>query len=215
MAGAIGDAAAGAGDAVLRVLFVEDNTGDLRLVTEALGESGSVGFFVTPSARLRVAIERLGTERFDAVLLDLELPDSHGLDTVVRLLAAAPEVPTVVLTAVDDEELGSLAVMAGAQAYLVKGRIEGRALRRTVRYAIQRHRLEDQLRRAASTSVIGTVCHELAPGLDDLLTVIAGFTQLLLARESDVRTVRDLELIASATDRATSLVRRLGAGPGP
>jgi PleD family two-component response regulator len=196
---------------IMRVLLVEDNPGDLRLIAEALRESPSVEFRITSRALLGDAIEQLETVPFDAVLLDLSLPDSQGLSTVQRLLAAAPGMPTVVLTGVDDEELGSRAIASGAQEFLVKGQVDGDTLRRTLRYAIERCRLEEQLSQASRTLALGRVRGDSAPGLNDLLSVITGYTQLLIGRETDQRKVRDLGLIVAAADRAAALVRRLAS----
>jgi PleD family two-component response regulator len=196
---------------IMRVLLVEDNPGDLRLTAEALRESTAVEFRITSRALLGDAIEQLETVPFDAVLLDLSLPDSQGLSTVLRLLAAAPGMPTVVLTGVDDEELGSQAIASGAQEFLVKGQVDGDTLRRTLRYAIERCRLEAQLSQASRTLALGRVRGDIAPGLNDLLSVITGYTQLLIGRETDERKVRDLGLIVAAADRAAALVRRLAS----
>jgi signal transduction histidine kinase len=80
----------------------------------------------------------------DIVLLDMGLPDGHGLDTVRRAHAAAPGVPMIVLTGLDDEALAAEAMKAGAQDYLIKGQIENRALPRALRHAIERHRMQTE-----------------------------------------------------------------------
>jgi CheY-like chemotaxis protein len=90
------------------------------------------------AARRALALARGG---IDLILLDLSLPDAHGLATVERTLAAAPRVPILVLTGLEDEVVGAAAVHAGAQDYLVKGRVDGAALVRAMRYAGERHRL--------------------------------------------------------------------------
>src|SRR5262249_45467525 len=85
----------------------------------------------------------------DVVLLDLGLPDSDGLDTFLELRRHAPALPVVVLTGLADETLGARAVQEGAQDYLVKGQVEGRVLARAVRYAVERRRAEETVRRYA------------------------------------------------------------------
>src|SRR5262245_27263715 len=94
--------------------------------------------------RLAAGLERLrlASPGIDVVLLDLSLPDSAGLDTFACLHAAAPEVPVVVLSGLDDETVAVRAVQAGAQDYLLKGRVESDLLVRAVRYAIERQRAE-------------------------------------------------------------------------
>jgi len=104
------------------------------------------GFEVARASRLGQAIERLSAENYDVVLLDLSLPDESGLATCTRLANSAPSLPIVVLTGSADETLALQAVREGAQDYLVKGEFDGKVLARVIRYAIERKRLEDDLR---------------------------------------------------------------------
>src|SRR5260370_12786542 len=121
----------------IRVLLVEDNPGDVRLCLELLREAGEGHVKVEHVDRLATALERLSNQAFDVVLLDLSLPDAHGLDTLVRAHAHAPSVPIVVLTGLDDQALAVKAVRAGAQDYLVKGRVDGDLLVRSIRQATE------------------------------------------------------------------------------
>jgi PAS domain S-box-containing protein len=131
----------------MRILLIEDNPGDIRLLQEYLKDgSAADGFQITQAGRLSTGLERLAEARFDAVLLDLSLPDSQGLDTLVRLHGAAKDVPIVVLTGIEDEALGVKLVQAGAQDYLVKGSVTGPLLMRSLRYAAERQRAEGALR---------------------------------------------------------------------
>jgi len=129
----------------MRILLIEDNPGDIRLLQEYLNEGSACRFHVTQAGRLSMGLERLAEARFDAVLLDLSLPDSHGLDTLVRLYEAAKDVPIVVLTGIEDESLGVRLIQAGAQDYLVKGSVTGPLLVRSLRYAAERKRAEEEL----------------------------------------------------------------------
>src|SRR5438132_923792 len=131
----------------LHVLLVEDSAADALLLRTTLEATRSVTFQVTQVERLSEAMSRAAQERFDVVLLDISLPDSWGLDTLTTLQAQAPRLPIVILTGLDDETLAVEAVHAGAQDYLVKGQIEGRMLVRAIRYAIERQRMDDALRR--------------------------------------------------------------------
>jgi signal transduction histidine kinase len=133
------------GDAAVHLLLVEDNLADARLLQENLAEPGESSFRVTHAGRLSEAVDFLRTDRFDAVLLDLTLPDSNSLDTVRRVHVEAPRTAIVVLTGLDNEALGVEAVRQGAQDYLVKGQTERRLLMRSVRYAIERQRTEEEL----------------------------------------------------------------------
>jgi DNA-binding response OmpR family regulator len=124
----------------IRVLLVEDSATDALIVEEELRHRADMPFSVVQVARLSEALARLETEHFDVVLLDLGLPDSRGFETFARLHHAASEIPVVVLSGQDNEELGVKAVQAGAQDYLVKGRMGEEILRRSIRYAIERQR---------------------------------------------------------------------------
>ena len=128
------------------VLLVEDNPADARLLIESLRESGPGAFNVTQVARLSAAVEALARAPAHVILLDLSLPDSTGLVTVERVQAAAPGVPVVVLTGLQDEGLGLTAVRQGVQDYLVKGQCEGGLAGRALRYAVERRRVEEALR---------------------------------------------------------------------
>src|SRR5690348_1396490 len=97
------------------VLLVEDNRGDARFIREMLSEARATHFEVACADRLGAGLKLLAGGRFDVVLLDLSLPDSHGLDTFRELRAAAPTVPVVVLTGLDDETVALQAVQEGAQ----------------------------------------------------------------------------------------------------
>ena len=128
-----------------RILLIEDNPGDARLVREMLRGPG-VRFEVETAERLADGVRRLQGGGIDLALLDLGLPDSQGQETLVRVQAEAPEVPVVVMTGTDDVDLALRAVQAGAQDYLVKGQVHEGLLRRSVRYAIERKRAERALR---------------------------------------------------------------------
>ena len=132
----------------LSVLLVEDNALEARLVSEMLRGVSAQPITVTHVMGLREALDRLRTKGFHAIVLDLTLPDSDGLDTFVRARAEAPDAPIVVLTSLADSDLAVKAVRAGAQDYLVKGRVDGPLLYQSIRYAIERHASETALRRS-------------------------------------------------------------------
>jgi serine phosphatase RsbU (regulator of sigma subunit) len=124
----------------IRVLLIEDNRADARLVEELLAEVGGVTFEWDRAERLAAGLTRLALGGVDIVLLDLSLPDSQGLETFLRLHAVAPRVPVVLLSGLDDETLAILAVQKGAEDYLVKGQMDAGLLMRSIRYAIERTR---------------------------------------------------------------------------
>lgn len=133
-----------------RVLLIEDDPDDALLIKEILteGHEPLLQVQLVTADKLQSGFERLRDGDIDLILLDLSLPDSQGHDTVIKVCRQAPEVPVIVLTGADDETLAIQAVKSGAQDYLVKGQVDGRLLTRSIRYAIERRRLESELERA-------------------------------------------------------------------
>lgn len=135
---------------VIKVLFIEDDQGDAFLIQEMLLEQAadrddkSNNVVILHVVRLDEGLRQVAEGGFDLVISDLGLPDSHGLATVKKLAAAAPHLPIVVLTGLNDQEVGFEAVNAGAQDYLVKGQVTGEMLIRSIRYAIERKRMENE-----------------------------------------------------------------------
>ena len=125
-----------------KVLLVEDNPGDARLIREMLAEAGGDAFELEWVSQLSEGLERLSAGKVDLVLLDLGLPDSRGIDTFFRAYSHAPEVPFVLMTGLDDETLALTAIRQGAQDYLVKGETNAKLLLRAIRYATERKRAE-------------------------------------------------------------------------
>ena len=124
----------------LAVLLVEDDPEDALLLRRMLDEVPNARIRLAHVPRLREALARLAAERFDAVLLDLSLPDSQGLETFEQLHAQAPQTPVVVLSGLDDEMVALRAVQEGAQDYLTKLRVDGPLIVRSIRYAVERQR---------------------------------------------------------------------------
>jgi serine phosphatase RsbU (regulator of sigma subunit) len=146
------------------VLLVEDDPGDVFLVQELLAE-------VDPELRVTVAesvsdvVEKGLLARCDCVLLDLNLPGTNGLDGLRRILRADGAAAVCVLTGLDDEHLGTAAVAAGAQDYLVKGKVDGQVLIRAVRYAVERRRAEASLLRLREEELAAAESARLERGL--------------------------------------------------
>jgi len=129
-----------------KILIVEDNELDADLLRETLTEAAPLRLELTVAGQVGDAIRLLNESRFDVVLSDLSLSDSQGLETFTRLYARAPETPIILLTGLEDESLGLEAVRAGAQEYIVKGTMNGKALWRVISYAIERQSLERAVR---------------------------------------------------------------------
>ena len=129
----------------INVLLVEDNPEDVQVIQAVLSDEDGAGFHVSYADWLSSGLKTLAQGGVDVVLLDLGLPDSKGLETLVKVREQAPAVAIVVLTASDDERLASQALQRGAQDYLVKGymQVYPNLLQRSMRYAIERKRSED------------------------------------------------------------------------
>jgi signal transduction histidine kinase len=183
----------------IKVLLVEDNLGDARLLYEGLEEALPEQFRMTHVRRLSEALEYLWEETCNVVLLDLGLPDSHGIDTLVVVRAQAPGVPIVVLTGFQDEALAVEALKGGAQDYLVKGQVDSKLLGRSLRYAIVRKATEEALLRqgvalarveelqrsrqrliAAQERVRRETSAQLHEGVQEKLSILKGNLQELL-----------------------------------
>jgi signal transduction histidine kinase/CheY-like chemotaxis protein len=157
----------------MRVLLVEDNEDDALLIRESLCDAN---IQLEHADRLSSAFERLASSGFDAVLLDLSLPDARGLESIRRVRCEVPRIPIVVLTGLNDEEMAVKAVEHGAQDYLIKGQVDGALLTRSLRYAVQRHKAEETLKernrellalRTISETTLASL--ELQPVLEKIL----------------------------------------------
>jgi PAS domain S-box-containing protein len=131
-------------DKKIKVLLIEDNPDDAELIRRKLDRSDT-RFSITSVTRLQDGLDHLARNKPDLILSDLGLPDSHGLDTVTKILLDSPHVPLVVLSGFDDEAIAIKAVKSGAQDYLVKGQLEDTQIERPLSYAIERARLQQEL----------------------------------------------------------------------
>jgi len=123
---------------MIRVLIVEDNERVCQMMRDVLMEQKDHLFEVEICADINHALQKLKSTTFDAVLLDLALPDSHGVETVKRVREAFPKIPITAMTGLDDEETATYALRAGAQDYLVKGDFNSKVLVKSIRYGIER-----------------------------------------------------------------------------
>jgi signal transduction histidine kinase len=165
----------------LHGLWVEDNSGDARLLREMFSKEKAGSFELTHVLHLSEALRLLAKGGIDIVLLDMGLPDGHGLDTVRRARAVAPGVPLIVLTGLDDEALAAEAMKEGAQDYLIKGEIENRALPRALRHSIERHRMQ------LATDLVH---EEVQARTDELKEVNAQLRAEITARDTAERELR-------------------------
>jgi formate hydrogenlyase transcriptional activator len=155
-------------DQKLRILLIEDNAGDARLLREMLSAEPPGCVELTHLIRMSDAVAHLAKAKVDIILLDLGLPDAHGLDSVRRAVAAGPDVALVVLTGLEDDVLAAKAIKEGAQDYLIKGRIDTLALSQVLRFAIERHRLKIADRRHAEEAMLRQFSSVLVANVDIL-----------------------------------------------
>src|SRR5919108_5216042 len=175
----------------MRVLLVEDNEDDALLIRETLSETT---LEIKHADRLSTALEQLAKGNFEAVLLDLSLPDAQGLNTIDRVLGQAPAVPIVVLTGLNDEEMAVKAVEQGTQDYLIKGQADRQLLIRSLRYAIQRHRAEERLKERNRELLILRKISETILGSLDLRSVTESILEeAMLSGSFDLGNIRLLD----------------------
>ncbi len=182
----------------LHVLLIEDDPAYALLIREMLADAKIAQFDVECVDRLASGTQRLAQGGIDVVLLDLKLPDSHGLDTFREAQRQAPTVPIIVLTGFEDETLALQSIQQGAQDYLVKGHIDVRILDRSLRYAIERKRAEGLLRESEQRF---RLIHDLAPigitsvGADGrLLHVNSALQKMLGYSEAELQRLTFMEL---------------------
>ena len=183
---------------IKKVLLVEDNPGDARLLREMFHEDGSLEFDLACVGFMSEAESYLAARTVDIILLDLGLPDTQGQAAIRRARIAAPDIPLVVLTGMDDEALAGQSLQEGAQDYLIKGQIDTRGLLRALRYAGERKRLERM-----KDEFVSTVSHELRTPL----TSIAGSLGLLMGNDAVGLSKSAARLLEIAHTNSARLVR--------
>jgi signal transduction histidine kinase/DNA-binding response OmpR family regulator len=175
----------------MRVLLVEDNEDDALLIREALSNTTVE---IERTERLSTALEKLARGRFDAVLLDLSLPDAYGLETIGRMRRDGPSVPIVVLSGLNSEEVAVKAVEEGAQDYLIKGHVDGHLLARSLRYAIQRHKAEERLKeRNRELLILRKISETILGSLDLRLLTESILEEAMLSGCFDLGNIRLLD----------------------
>ena len=200
-------------DKPIKVLLIEDNPADTRLIREMIAEARNIPKLDLEHAdRLSTGLKRLTKGGIDVVLLDLRLPDSQGLDTLIKLHDQVSQLPIVVLTGLADEALGVKAVQKGAQDYLVKGQVDSNLLVHAMRYATERKKAEETLIRSEKLRALGEMAGGVAHDFNNLLAIILGNAQLLergLKRYKLEEIKHRLKIIARTAHGGGETVRRL------
>jgi signal transduction histidine kinase len=202
------------GEMPMKVLLIEDNPGDARLLDEVFSESAMDIATVTHVETMGEAEKHMSEHATDLIVLDLGLPDAQGLEAVQRTHAAAPVVPLVVLTGLDNEAVGVQALQAGAHEFLVKGQIEPRGILRALYLAIEREGLQRDLTRQQhelerSNADLEQFAYAASHDLNAPLRAIAHLVEWI---EEDVRstaspdTIDNLKLLERRVTRLRRLV---------
>lgn len=194
-------------DKQIKVLLIEDNPGDARFIQEMLGEKSSTSFDLVCADTLQAGMEHLAKGDIDVVLLDLGLPDSQGLDTLIKIQAQAPEVPVVVFTGLADEKIGLEAVKRGAQDYLVKGSANGNLLASAIRYAIERKWTEEKIK--ASLREKNVLLREIHHRVKNNMQVISSLLNLQSRHAEDEKALDMLRGIQNRVKSMTLIHERL------
>jgi|GEM_PF-172396 len=193
----------------LCILIIEDSDFDAKLLERHLKKAvGAMSVQITRADQLGAAKSILVSSKFDVIVVDLGLPDSRGLEGLSTLQRIAPTTPLVVLTGTADDELGRAALRAGAQDYLVKGEMGGPGLARSLRYAIERQSLTNQLMSAQRMQVLGQLAGGVAHDVNNLLTIISN-NVALLAESFESFDSEALSEVRSAIQRGALLTRQL------
>jgi two-component sensor histidine kinase/CheY-like chemotaxis protein len=177
----------------MTILLIEDNPADVEMIRELLSHQKESSFNIVCADRLSAAKPFFAESGIDIILLDLGLPDSQGLDTLRRVREHAGDVPIVVLTMLDNEETGLNALKEGAQDYLVKGQMNGPLIARSLRYAIERGRIEKELKKHRDSleelvSEKETLLREIHHRVKNNLQLISGLLDMTRMRTGDEST---------------------------
>ena len=132
----------------IKVLLIEDNPQDAKFIQEELSGGMDIFFNVITVSTLQDGFSNINNGNIDLILSDLGLPDSTGIDTYIKLYEKTKTIPIIILSSNKDEELALSAVRKGAQDYLVKGDIDSKLLQKSIKYAIEKHKLYRELEQA-------------------------------------------------------------------
>lgn len=205
----------------VKVLLIEDDPQDIRSIDEMLSGAASSGhaapFRLSTATRLATGLARLVNTAADVVLLDLTLPDANGVDAIASLRTLAPDTPIITLTDFEDEVMASETMQQGAQDTLVKGGLNGVALERAIRHAIERQRLLAELARKAEelearNAELDEFAHTVAHQVQGLLSQMVGYTgyiEMNYAPSLDEEVRRLLRQILQSGNKMNNVISEL------
>lgn len=195
---------------VVQILLLEDYVAYAKVLQESLSEVAADAFSLRCVTHLSQALVCLQEADYDLILLDLGVPDSTGLGTLTQMVQEAQGVPIIVLTGVDDEEVGEAAVRAGADDYLVKTQTSGQRLWRVIRYAIERHRLQAESHETERLRVLIETAGAAAHEINQPLTAVVGYVDLILNELIDNDRIRpELMKIQEAGMHIQEIVKQM------
>ncbi len=207
---------------MIKGLILEDNAGDARLIIELIKEAGASEFEMKSVTTMKDALVMLEKEKFDILLTDLSLPDSHGLETYRKLRAENSRIPIVILSGNTDAQVSMKAVREGAQDYLIKGQNDGASLVRCMKYSIERKHFESELEQVRSQQqnnaklaslgeMVGGVAHEINTPLGAILLTSQSLKSIIdnESLKEQKMVLEMIGLIEKTTNQIAKIVKSL------
>jgi signal transduction histidine kinase len=194
----------------LRILYIEDDPAEVFILQETLSQAPEFTFELVHGKDLTTSFEILKSSYFDVVLLDLGLPEGTGIETLKKFLHVHDQTAVVVITGLDDFDASVSAIESGAQDYIIKGQYQPLVLIKTIKFAIERKKLQELATRHKKLESLGTLAGGIAHEFNNILSVILGNIELMAYEIPDSSPVSDnIQEIHKASLRATDVVRKL------
>jgi signal transduction histidine kinase len=194
----------------LQILYIDDDPAEVFILEETLVQAPGFAYELVHSENLTHAFEVLKSSFFDVILLDLGLPESTGIDTLEQFLRVHNQTAVVVITGLNDFDVSVSAIEKGAQDYLVKGQYEPLLLIKTIKFAIERKKMQEMTTRHIKLESLGTLSGGIAHEFNNILTVITGNIELAADMIPESNRVKAyIEEAGAAALRARDVVRKL------